>query len=210
MATASQIGKLRVILTIVLLALTPPTASFSGRRRMNRGMGVSPTLRRISRRAIYVPPSSSLFPVTLPPLPLPDTGYDAVDDLAEEYVERPIDLLRKRLRDFQRTGMYELGKNAMEYAVDSMNSLADNIRCPESCAPPDPDAPEMPICGSDGRTYQTACSMKLKNCRRTAEEWRVFVRHRGECGAWTNWVVSFLPRSLFEVDTGEDDYDYYS
>ena len=41
--------------------------------------------------------------------------------------------------------------------------------------------------------------MKLKNCRRTAEEWRVFVRHRGECGAWTNWVVSFLPRSLFEV-----------
>ena len=44
--------------------------------------------------------------------------------------------------------------------------------------------------------------MKLKNCRRTAEEWRVFVRHRGECGAWTNWVVSFLPRSLFEVRRG--------
>ena len=41
--------------------------------------------------------------------------------------------------------------------------------------------------------------MKLRNCRRSAEEWRVFVRHRGECGAWTNWVVSFLPRSLFEV-----------
>ena len=44
-------------------------------------------------RTIYEQPSS-LFPVTLPPLPLPDTGYDAVDDLAEEYVERPIDRLR--------------------------------------------------------------------------------------------------------------------
>ena len=76
--------------------------------------------------------------------------------------------------------------------------------------------------------------MKLRNCRRSAEEWRVFVRHRGECGAWTNWVVSFLPRSLFEVicftranylsmshlraqinhrikvDTGGDDYYDYS
>ena len=44
-------------------------------------------------RTIYEQPSS-LFPVTLPPLPLPDTGYDTVDDLAEEYVERPIDRLR--------------------------------------------------------------------------------------------------------------------
>ena len=76
--------------------------------------------------------------------------------------------------------MYEFGKSAMEYVVDSMNSVgnvkkttlciltrilnnamslnfstAENIRCPESCAPPDPDAPEMPICGSDGRTYET-------------------------------------------------------
>ena len=55
------------------------------------GIGIDLPLRRMPR-AIYE--QSSLFPVTLPPLPLPDTGYDAVDDLAEEYVERPIDLLR--------------------------------------------------------------------------------------------------------------------
>ena len=39
--------------------------------------------------------------------------------------------------------------------VKAYFSTAENIRCPESCAPPDPDAPEMPICGSDGRTYET-------------------------------------------------------
>ena len=32
---------------------------------------------------------------------------------------------RKRLRDFQRTGMYEMGKSAMEYVVDSMNSVGN-------------------------------------------------------------------------------------
>ena len=46
-------------------------------------------------RTIY--DNHSLFPVTLPPLPLPDTGYDTVDELAEEYVERPIDRLRQRI-----------------------------------------------------------------------------------------------------------------
>ena len=34
---------------------------------------------------------------------------------------------RKRLQDFQRTGMYEFGKSAMEYVVDSMNSVG-NVR----------------------------------------------------------------------------------
>ena len=36
-------------------------------------------------------------------------------------------LLRKRLQAFQRTGMYELGRSAMEYAVDSMNSVGNNL-----------------------------------------------------------------------------------
>ena len=35
---------------------------------------------------------------------------------------------RKRLQDFQRTGMYEFGKSAMEYVVDSMNSVG-NVAC---------------------------------------------------------------------------------
>ena len=35
---------------------------------------------------------------------------------------------RKRLRDFQRTGMYELGKSAMEYAIDSMNSVGNVLQ----------------------------------------------------------------------------------
>ena len=65
---------------IILLALTsPPAASFGG-------------MRRRTARTLY--DNHSLFPVTLPPLPLPDTGYDTVDKLAEEYVERPIDRLR--------------------------------------------------------------------------------------------------------------------
>ena len=34
---------------------------------------------------------------------------------------------RKRLQDFQRTGMYEFGKSAMEYVVDSMNSVGNVI-----------------------------------------------------------------------------------
>ena len=77
----SSPSQLKFCVTIVLLALiAPPAASFNGMRRGRRP------------RTIY--DNHSLFPVTLPPLPLPDTGYDTVDELAEEYVERPIDRLR--------------------------------------------------------------------------------------------------------------------
>ena len=77
-------SQLKICVTIIILLalISPPAASFGG-------------MRRRTARTIY--DNHSLFPVTLPPLPLPDTGYDTVDELAEEYVERPIDRLRSAL-----------------------------------------------------------------------------------------------------------------
>ncbi len=60
--------------------------------------------------------------------------------------------------------------------------------CPESCDP----KYYYPVCGADDKTYNSRCHLRLKNCERAEHEFRIVVRHAGECGSWSNFIGGMM------------------
>ena len=56
--------------------------------------------------------------------------------------------------------------------------------CPQECS-----YKRSPVCGSDGKTYNNECHLKVASCKRKAN---VSVRHVGECSKWGLLITSII------------------